>query len=336
MLLFRTLLTTALCALVGALMGSWRRPGEEREISPAVVISTAVAPAGELPGMPPPFVSVAASMEWVRGRLEKGDFGAAELLFRPGAGLTEAQRLELAEQLVRQYRKMDPRVLARIVLSLPEGAAATRAANQLFTQWCADDADDALRCLETLPADRLNTILLHNAGFGLARLPAERLLAFAARLNDKGRAFLAEGLATFADQAGSWWNTAAVLAKLPRKPDKDAVSVEWQIAVNLATVAPQEAERLITAEPDLTKRADLLGGYAWVTGMSDPARGIELDALIVDAKMREGHLQRHVGEWLGTDRAAALAWLQGAEAARIMSPEQRAHFHRINGLEVAP
>ncbi len=334
----RTLLTTVLCASLGAAIGSWSKSAQKSEVprSPETSRpSAAVASASELPSKPPPFVSVTASMEWVKRQMEKGDFEAAELLFRQEAGLTLEQRLDLAEKLVRNYRRMDPRVLARILLSLPVGEVTTGALSRLITEWCADDADDALGFLEAMPAERLNTILLHNAGFGLSRLPVERVAAFAAKLNDKGRAFLAEGLAVFADQAGSWSNTSAILEKINAKPDKEAISVEWQLAVNLATLAPQEAERLIAAEADLTKRDEMLGGYAWVTGVHDPVRGIELDTQIVDAKRRESHFKRHVSGWLNIDRAAALTWLRSSEAARILSAEQRAYFFKANGLEVA-
>lgn len=268
--------------------------------------------------------------------MEAGRFEAAELLFRQDAGLSEAQRLELAEALVSQYRRMDPRVLGRILLSLPPGDATTRLLSRLLTDWCSDDADDALRFLETMPADRLNTIMLHNAGFGLSQLPTMRVVQFAAKLSDKGRAFLAEGLATFADQAGSWWNTSSVLATLNAPRDKEAVSVEWQLAVNLADSDPRWIEAHIADATDPVSRAELLGGYAWITGINDPAQGVRLDAQIENAEMRKGHLSRHVNEWLGTDRAAALAWLQSAEAAQIMGPEQRAQFFKITGLEVAP
>lgn len=295
-----------------------------------------VATVTGLPTKPPPFTSVTASMEWIKRQMEAGRFEAADLLFRPDAGLSQEQRFELAENLVRQYRRMEPWMLGRILLSLPPGDSTTRLLSLLVTDWCGDDADDALRFMETMPADRLNTILLENAAFGLARLPAERVLAFAAKLNDKGRAYLAGGLAGFADQAGSWPNTSAILSKLDAKQHKEAVSAEWYLAVNLADNAPQDIGLLMAAETNPAKRAELFGGYAWIVGSRDPAQGVLLDAQIENLEMREGHLRRHVNEWLKTDRAAALAWLQSAGAAQLMKPEQRAQFLKTNGLEVSP
>ncbi|GEP41610.1 hypothetical protein BGE01nite_09010 [Brevifollis gellanilyticus] len=318
-------------------MGSWKQPAQNpesaksSEASPAPAAVTSVK---ELPSKPPPFVSVTASMEWVKRQMEKGDFEAAELLFRQEAGLTLEQRLDMAEQLLRNYRRMEPRVLARLLLSLPEGDARSRMLNQLFFQWASDDADDAMRCLEGMPAEQLKKFPLHNTGLGLSRLPAERVLAFAAKLDDRGRAFLAEGLAGSVDELGSWSNTSAMLAGLNLKPDGEAVSTEWVLAVNMTRLAPAEAEAYIAAESDPARRAELLGGYAWIAGVDDPVRGILLDAQIESGKMREGHFRRHVNAWLSTDRAAALAWLRGDEAAQILSPEQRAAFFRSNGLEV--
>lgn len=332
------LLTTALSALLGAAVGHWSRP-QVSETKPPPAPSraaTAIATVDSLPTKPPLFTSVTASIEWAKRQMEAGRFEAAELLFRQEAGLSEAQRLELAEALVSQYRRMEPWMLGRILLSLPPGEATTHQLSRLVMDWCWDDADDALRFLETMPPDRLNTMLLHNAGFSLSRLPPERVLAFAAKLNDKGRAFLAEGMANSADQAGSWGNTSAILSRLNVKPEKEAMSVEWHVAVDLADRAPQDVSHLIAAETHPAKRAQLFGGYAWVVGSRDPAQGVLLDAQIENLEMREGHLRRHLNEWLGTDRAAALTWLQSAEAAQIMRPEQRAQFLKSNGLEVQP
>ncbi len=323
--------------MLGAVMGSWSRPVQQLEASESPDLSRPPAPAApvkELPSKLPPFTSVAASMEWVKREMEKGHFEAAEVLFRPEAGLMLEQRLDLAENLVRNYRRTDPRVLARVLLSLPEGEARSRMLNQLFYQWAADDADDAMRCLEAMPAEQLKRFPLHNTGLGLSLLPAERVLAFAAKLDERGRGFLAEGLAGAVDELGSWTNTSAMLAGLHLKPEEKGVSAEWQIAVGLARFAPQEAEALIAAETDPARRAQLFGGYAWSAGIDDPAQGILLDAQLAPGTMREGHFRRHVNGWLSTDRASALAWLQGAEAAQILSPEQRAQFLKINGLEV--
>lgn len=136
-----------------------------------------------------------------------GDTKAAERFFQEGADLTEEQRLALAKERVRNYRRIDSQALVRIVLTVPPGKASDELLWRLIADWSASDAEDALRFIETLPADRLNTIgVLQNAAFGLARLPAERVLAFAAKLDDKGRAYIAKGLVAFADQAGSWRN----------------------------------------------------------------------------------------------------------------------------------
>ena len=84
------------------------------------------------------------------------------------------------------------------------------------------------------------------------------------------------------------------------------------------------------------KRDELLQGYAWMTGIHDPARGIELDAQIQNPKVREKQTSLHTGHWLERDRAAALAWLQSDDAGRFMSREQRAKLLSAYHLEVAP
>lgn len=331
----------ALCVVLGAIGGKWSKPAKDEPKASAAALQPAapVFKAEKLTAtpLPPPFTSITASMEWVKTQMEAGNPAAAELLFHKDAGLTDAQREQLANELVRShsYRRMNPRVLARILLSLPPGNATTRALNEFFSQWCGDDAEDALRYLETMPADRLNTILLTYASFGLTRLPAERVAAFAGKLDDKGRAFLADGLVTFANQAGAWRNTSAILSQMNAKPEKDARSVEWQLAVNLADIAPQEVESRIANETDPAKRAELLGGYALSTGIRDPEQGVRLNAQIQQPEMRERHLAHHVGKWLRTDRSTALAWLQSSEAAQIMSAEQRAVYLRSYGLEAS-
>lgn len=275
-------------------------------------------------------------MDWVRQQMQSDDTAAAERLFRKDAGLTERQRMGLAQELGRDFRRQHPHVLAGIILGLPPGEAADRLLWRFIADWSASDAEDALRFIEALPADRLNTTgVLTNAAFGLARLPADRVLAFAARLDDKGRSFLAEGLVAFADQAGSWRNTAAILSKLNATPQKEAISVEWQLGVKLAEIEPQLIESQIAAENDPLKRDELLGGYAWNVGLYDPPRGIELDAQIQRPEMGERNLDHHVVKWLESDRAAALSWLQGDVSETLIPAELRAKLLRSYGLEAA-
>lgn len=285
---------------------------------------------------PPAFTIVTASLEWVWGQMDKGDAAAAETLFLKNAGTTEEQRGQIAQQLVQNFRRFDPRVLARIVLSLPRGQTADMVLNELISEWSRYDSEEVLHFLETLPADRVNNVVLVRAAFGLARLPAERVTTFAATLDDDGRSYLAEGLVESANQAGSWRNTSAILSKMNAQGHKDAVSVEWTLGVSLSDIAPEEIERRITAETDPVKRDQLLAGHAWVAGISDSERGISLDAQIQSPQVRDDYLVRHAGDWLETDRNATLAWLQSAGAKQLMSLEMRAKLLKAYGLEAAP
>ena len=237
----RLLFTASFCFALGAFAGWWCGPSAT---APGVANATA-RPAPILPGTtspaakPPPFTSTTASMEWVRARMQNGDTTAAERFFRRDAGLTDEQRLGLARELMQNARRMDPNVLARIILGLPRGEAADRLLWRLVTDWSANDAEAALLFIETLPPDRLNTVgVLTNSAFGLSLLPAERVLALAARLDDKGRACLAEGLVGFADQGGSWRNTTAILAGLNDAPQADAISAGRMLGMRLAEIAP--------------------------------------------------------------------------------------------------
>lgn len=336
---YRTLSTTTLCLILGAFAGKW-------DSTPAMVPRMAKVPAKRaepipsatpLAAKPPPFSSVTASMEWVRAQMRKGDTTAAERLFRQDAGLTDEQRLGLARELVQNARRMDPHVLARIILGLPRGQAADTLLWRLVSDWSTNDAESALLFIETLPPDRLNTVgVLTNSAFGLSRLPAERVLALAAKLDDHGRSYLAEGLVGFADQAGSWRNTTAILAKLSDTAPPDAISAAYMFGMRLAEIDPQSLESMITTATDPSKRDKLLQGHAWSTGVNDPPHGLELDAQIQDPKVREKHIRLHTDYWLESDRAAALAWLQSPAAAQLMDREQRAKLFRIYRLEVAP
>lgn len=332
----RLLLTTTLCAVLGAIAGRQSRPVVMETVvaaSTKPVISPTQA-AASFQVRPPPFTSSTASMEWVRAQMEKGDTTASERFFRKDAGLTDEQRLSLARELVQNGRRMDPRVLARIVMSLPRGDESDRLLWRLVSDWCSYDAEDALRFIEVLPADRLNTAgILVNSAFGLGDLPAERLLAFAATLNDKGRAYLVEGLVGFADQAGSWRNTSAVLAKLNVKPEKEAVSAEWFLGRNLGEIDPQAIESQIAAETDPVKRDKLLSGYAQAVEGTDPERSIALEAQTTNSA---GNVRERVESWLYIDRAAALAWLQIDAARQLMDRTARVELLRTYQLEATP
>ena len=335
---YRPLTTTTLCFILGAFAGKWSS-------EPVLAVSVEKAPAKRpepIPSvappaaLPPPFTSTTASMEWVRAQMQKSDTTAAERFFRQGTDLTDEQRIGLAQQLVQNSRRMDPHVLARIILGLPRGQAADRLLWSLVSDWSTNDAETALRFIESLPPDRLNSVgVLTNSAFGLSRLPAERVLALAAKLDDHGRSYLAEGLVGFADQAGSWRNTTAILAKLNDTAPSDAISAEWMLGMRLAEIDPQTLESQLTAETDPLKRDKLLQGHAHLTGRNDPPRGLELDAQIQDPGIRAEYINYHIDYWLESDRAAALAWLQSPAAAQLMDREERARLLRIYHLEAS-
>jgi hypothetical protein len=333
----QTFMTCMLAALAGWAVGIWGNPEQAKKSAKLVQTAKVEARAEPMPARTQRFSSVTASMEWVRIQMEKGDVTAAERLFQSDAGLSAEQRLAMAQELVKNARRMDPRLLARIILGLPRSDASDRLLWRLVSDWSTNDAEDALRFIETLPADRLNTAgVLTNSAFGLSKLPAERVLAFAAQLDDKGRAYLAEGLVGFADQGGSWRNTTAILAKLNVTRQKESQSMEWQLGVSLAEIEPEVVESQIRAETDAVKREEMLGGYAWITGLNDPPRGIELDGQMQNTERRAKNLSHHVMEWLQCDRAAALAWLQSADARQLMKRDERALLLRHYGMEAAP
>ncbi len=336
MQLIHTLFTSALCLALGAAVGrSMKNETEAPESAPETTTKAPPASrAASLQTKPPPFTSSTASMEWIRAQLEKGDTTAAELFFRKDAGLTDEQRMALARELVQNGRRMAPRVLARIVMNLPRGDESDHLLWRFVSDWCSYDAEDALRFIEVLPADRLNTGgILVNSAFGIAQLPAERVLAFAAGLNDKGRAYLVEGLVGFADQAGSWRNTSTVLAKLNVQPDKDAISAEWFLGRNLGEIDPQAIESQIAAETDPVRRDKLLSGYAQTVESTDPERSIALEAKTTNSA---GNVRERVESWLYIDRAAALAWLQSDAARQIMDHTARVELLRTYQLEATP
>lgn len=339
MQLLRTLITSALCLALGVGVGSCLKNDEAGPTSKQEPVKrvTSASSAAQLLPKSPPFTSVTASMEWVRAQMKIGDTTAAERLFHKDAGLTDDQRLELAKALLisNNFRRMDPRVLARIVFGLPSGEESDRLLWRLISDWSLDDAEGALRFLEALPSDRLNSQGVLSNAYGLVYLPAERVLAFAAKLDDKGRAYLAQGVA-MAGKVGSWRNTSAILDKLNVTPQKDASTAEHQLGSHLAEIAPQAIESQIAAETDPVKRDELLQGYARVTGIYDPLRGFELDAQIVNPEARLGATELHARLWLESHRAAALAWLQSDAAAQLMDREERSKMLRSYHLEAAP
>ncbi len=331
------LITTTLCVVLGFMVGKWSHlattPAEmPNEPAHAVVRSQAAS----MRSMPPPFTSVTASVEWVRAEMRKGNLNAVEVLFRHDAGLTSEQRLALAKELVRDFRRHDPRSLGRIVLGLPPSEEADHLLWNLIATWSGADAEGVLRFIEALPANRLNTVgVLQNAAWGLCRLPADRVLAFAARLDEKGRAYIAEGLIAFADQAGSWRNTQSILDGLNVRPQKDTLTAEWRLGYQLAEIDPQAIESRIATETDAFSRDELINGYASAISDREPARCLELLAQTSAPDKRAERITSRVEQWLTSDRATALAWLQGRESAAFMPAEQRTKLLKSYGLEAA-
>lgn len=274
-------------------------------------------------------------MEWIRAQMQKGDTTAAERLFQKAAGLTDEQRLALATVLVGDFRRVEPRVVARILLGLPRGQAADHLLWGFLSNWSNYEADDALRFIEVLPSDRLNTVgVLHNSASGFVRLPAERVLAFASRLNEEGRSYLAEGLVALTNQTGSWRNTKAILDQLNVKSQKDAISPEWFLGRQLAEIEPQALESRIAAETDPVKLDKLFEGYASHLRTFDPERGLAALTQMQHPEPRD--VTNHVENWLTSNRAAALIWLQSDAARQLMAADDRARLLRLYQKEAVP
>jgi hypothetical protein len=335
--ILRNLCTLMACAMLGAVVGVQSSPS----VTPKKSRASSQAPIGihqtAFHGAKAPrFTSIDASVSWIRQEIEKGNCGAAELLFQEDSGLTPEQRLRLAKELVRDFRRHDPWVLSHIVMVLPPGPEADIVLGSLVAEWSREDAEGALRFLERLPPERLNTVrVLQNAAFGLCRLPAERVLAFASRLTDKGRAYLAEGLTAFANQAGSWRNSSAILSQLNAKPHEDVISAEYYMGMHLAEIAPEVMKGQISAETDVLKRDEMLRGYASRVRKSDPVQGMELCAQISKQEVRQPELETHVELWLRSDRTAALTWLQGENAWQQLPAELRSKLLKSYGWEAA-
>lgn len=337
MSLLGTLFTSALCLALGAAVGRSVKNETKAPESPpkATTKAPAASHAVSLQARHPPFTSAGVSMEWIRAQMEKGDITAAERFFRKDAGLTDEQRLALATVLADDFRRVEPRVVARILLGLPRGDQADHLLWSFLSNWSNYEADDALRFIEVLPSDRLNTVgVLHNSACGIVRLPAERVLAFASRLSDEGRSYLAEGLVGLSDQIGSWRNTKAILDQLNVKPQKDAISPEWFLGRQLAEIDPQALERQIASETDPAKLDKLFEGYASHLRRFDPERGLAALAQMQHPEPRD--VVRHVENWLSSNRAAALTWLQGGAARQLMNREDRARLLRSYQKEATP
>lgn len=334
--ILRTLLTTSLCVVIGVLAGRQHQTSEPvKTTAPTAASIKPSSHIAKFTAKPPPFTSAVASMAWIRAQLAKGDTTAAEQLFRRDAGLTDEQCLALATVLVGDFRRVEPRVVARILLGLPRGQEADRLLWRFLSDWSNYEADDALRFIELLPSDRLNCAgVLHNSASGFVRLPAERVLAFASRLNDQGRSYLAEGLVGLSDQIGSWRNTKAILDQLNVKPQKDAISPEWFLGSQLAEIDPQALERQIAAETYPMKLDKLFEGYASHLRRFDPERG--LAALAQMQQPEPPEITRHVENWLTSNRTAALIWLQGNAARQLMAADDRARLLRLYQKEAAP
>ncbi len=190
----------ALSAGVGA---SVKRDDPLPPLQPESVNKASVATrAAHFLPKPPPFTSVTASMDWVRQETRRSNFTAAELLFRHDARLTSEQQLARAKDLVRYFRRHDPRTLARIVLGLPRSQEADHLLWNLISTWGGEDAEGVLRFIEALPADRLNTIgVLQNAAWGAVQAASGACAGFRDSI-DRQRPLMASGRSDRFRQSG--------------------------------------------------------------------------------------------------------------------------------------
>lgn len=282
------------------------------------------------PAAPPPGLLPYQLQDWMRERWKEGrdDLALAAFLARPDL----AERQGIAESFAGGCEHLDPHAVARVVLSLPSGMAADRALRELLSEWARADALEAVDFMETLPAERLTGLVLGSSGYGLSELPAERLAAFAGKLNAEARGTLVDALTAMADQAGSWSNLQR-FTELVRKDHPEMKESEYERGILFASSVPAQVEQWIAASTEPARRDMLISGYTRSFERGDPQRALQWDARITSAAMRDDEVGRHVSAWLRIDRVAALQWLKSDAARTLMTPALRRSKLLQNGLE---
>lgn len=351
-------LSYLLCLAAGWVMSSSMRPKQELmpvqrlvsapssqqkpplETQALEVPKEIVSPFGEVPVLVSPEAKplpVAASPQELKDRVCKqhlaGHDEAALAVFLAHPSLAERQGIAMA--LATNGRDMDPHFVARLVLSLPPGEETDKALGRLLTEWSSWDAEEALNFMATLPPERFNAWSLGSAGFHLSQLAPEKVSAFAMRLDASARGRLLEYLAGSVGQTGSWQNLSKIMELVPATTTGDSIP-DFFLGMNLARIEPRQVERWIAEETDTRRRDQLISGYTRHLERNDPVTALRWDGKIVAEKEREAEFDRHLRDWLETDRMAALAWLRGEEARSILPSTNRSFWLRRYGLEGAP
>lgn len=270
--------------------------------------------------------------DWIRKRYVDGQPELALAAFLKIPSLKIRQGLALA--FATDSKNMDPHFVGRLILSLPAGGASDKAFARLINDWTNIDADEALRFMEKVPVERFNDVVLDYTVFGLCQLPAERVAAFVNKLGGKERAWFLETAMITRDQTGSSRNVQRIKELVSATPAKEEVS-RFLVDPEVAAAEPRQLEQWIAEEIDPVRRDRLISGYAR-SKLTQPEASLRWAAQIRDTEKKRSEQGWHLREWLESDRAAALAWLQGREARELVQTEHRASLLRSYGLEAAP
>lgn len=341
--------TYALCLLAGIAVGMGQVSPEAQMSSaetvvvqgapkPSVPAASLVQPAQTKPAGPkvsdiPPMAGTQAEIkDWIRKCYVNGqpDLAMAAFLKIPSLEI----RQFIAFAFANESKNIDPHFVGRMILSLPAGGFSDQAFARLINDWTTIDADEALQFMETVPVERFNDVVLDYAVFGLCQLPAERVAAFVNKLGGKERAWFLETAMITRDQTGSSRNAQRIKELVSPTPAEEIVS-RFVVDTEVTEAEPRLVEQWITEETDPVRRDRLISGYAR-SKTKQPEAALRWAAQIRDTDKKQSEQGWHLRQWLESDRAAALAWLQGREGRELVQTELRASLLRSYRLEAAP
>lgn len=282
----------------------------------------------------PPALAFASREEltaWLKPECQRGHSEAVIAAYREVKD--EAARTTIVDELVAD-RRSDFKVVARLIQSEQPSKDWDKRMTMLLAVWFRMDALEALQLTETLPPERLHNYQLNNVGPGLATLPADRVAAFANRLDDQTRAALAGGLTEMLNQSGSARNTQRILDLMKAWHSQDAIP-DCFVGTELGMANPAQLEQRISSETDSDRRDLMINGYTRNFEHQQPLKALEWDMKITSHEMRAEEQHRHLIFWLERQRDAALAWLKSGDGAEKVAANVRTSLLNIYREEAA-
>ena len=265
------------------------------------------------------------TLEWVRARDDS--LGQAVLVgvltqlasSNPDLALAEAELIDnptvrerAVASVVQSTANVDPEKASVLLTALSNPHQRRQVIRQIAGQWAMLDLDAALEWQSGLPVNERHPVLQQMAE-SLVYTDIDAAMSLLPRLDEASAGGLASTIASTLGQQRSYEEAMAFIDRYRGQPARYS-ALRMQALKGLAASDPYRAMSLLQASPRDDRNDQIVGYLAQRVAVEDPDSAIRWSDGIADNNARLQTRSMIVQNWIATEPARAMQWLNAMPA----------------------